>query len=676
MKKDSLLKKLDKLIEKDIIGKIKKQLQEKFKSNMLEFDKHGVLFHHEYKNYIPKEIQLHINEDGEVNLLNINTNNFIYPSAPKHYCQEQVEKYLKKPHHFFNKPSTKGGAYFKEAQYINKIHNLSIKAGTEKPNPFEMPVGMMVINGLGLGYFLDRLITELDIYNLCIIEPNKDLFYASLFILDWKKIFQKFYKTPGHGLQVNVDMNASATLNSIASMFNQIGEHQRLNVLIYHHLNSKAHHEISWDLMCNIANTYTPPGFFEDELISLAHSWQNVKNHIPILSPSFSSNKLEYPVFIIGNGPSLDQQLTFLKQHQDKAVLISCGSTLATLEKNDIVPDIHIEIERTSNTTHSLLGGNTKQYLKKITCVALNSVPYSALKLFKKSFIINKESDAGSLLLDTIANTEIKRINYSNPTVTNMGLSVAINLNFQNITLFGIDLAFSSTNQHHAENSEYYNIENETFTKFSVNTNTFDAPGNFRSSVKTTHELALSARVMGLLLSHHKDIDVININDGIKIPGCRSMQIEKLPPLNNEALPDNYILKLLSAVSLKFDGFTTYDEKSVNQIILSQLAPVINNVTYHKKIHSITDIYQDLNNIIASIRRTSKDNKIANQCLYGTFSSFLGYIYSVIIYIKDDTERRNIYHQSSNLFIEFLTGVLSELETVGLQPDSEQLKTE
>ena len=39
--------------------------------------------------------------------------------------------------------------------------------------------------------------------------------------------------------------------------------------------------------------------------------------------------------------------MDFLRENQDKIIIISCGTTLKALLKNNITPDIHVEMERT-----------------------------------------------------------------------------------------------------------------------------------------------------------------------------------------------------------------------------------------------------------------------------------------------------------------------------------------
>ena len=52
------------------------------------------------------------------------------------------------------------------------------------------------------------------------------------------------------------------------------------------------------------------------------------------------------PVAICASGPSLSESIDWLKENQNKVVLIACGSSLPVLIDNGITPDFQLVIER------------------------------------------------------------------------------------------------------------------------------------------------------------------------------------------------------------------------------------------------------------------------------------------------------------------------------------------
>ncbi|MGY2438006.1 6-hydroxymethylpterin diphosphokinase MptE-like protein, partial [Escherichia coli] len=71
-------------------------------------------------------------------------------------------------------------------------------------------------------------------------------------------------------------------------------------------------------------------GFFDDNVIALSHCVENIRKNIPFLvkGKSLDDKWREIPVFVIGNGPSLDIAIDKLKSYQHQVIILSCGSAL------------------------------------------------------------------------------------------------------------------------------------------------------------------------------------------------------------------------------------------------------------------------------------------------------------------------------------------------------------
>ena len=86
-------------------------------------------------------------------------------------------------------------------------------------------------------------------------------------------------------------------------------------------------------------------GFLEDELDMVRNSYHNLKsgNCKYYLKPD---DKHSIPAFVVAGGPSLDNDLEFLKTHQDAAIIVSCGTALSILLYAGITPDFQVEMEK------------------------------------------------------------------------------------------------------------------------------------------------------------------------------------------------------------------------------------------------------------------------------------------------------------------------------------------
>ena len=86
-------------------------------------------------------------------------------------------------------------------------------------------------------------------------------------------------------------------------------------------------------------------GFFDDEQQGFAHTIHNINAGYAFFSHGADIENLP-PVLLIGNGPSLDSHVNFIRQHQADSIIISCGTALSSLAKVGIKPDFHVEMER------------------------------------------------------------------------------------------------------------------------------------------------------------------------------------------------------------------------------------------------------------------------------------------------------------------------------------------
>lgn len=668
----SALDKLDKLIKKNETAEKKTKLKQQFEKNIKAFDAYGTTFHHEYINYEPTEIVLKEN-NGSYNLINLKNNQPVYPSDPETFTATQVEDYLKKPlrngAHYCRAKET----MFKQPIFHNKIIDYIVKNTCQEQalNKANLPVGLMIINGIGLGYHLPLLMEKFKIFNLVIIEHHKDIFFANLHVMDWQPILD-YYKQAGKSIQLNIDVPSRHIYSTVATLFHLIGDHHRHHCLVYNHLASSKNFMTSFDLLCNIDKLNTPAGFIEDEIISVAHTVENVKQGFPIAIHNQIIESMPMPAFVVGNGPSLDAMIPVLKAYQSQAFIISCGTTLATLENYGIVPDLHVELERTSMTTKALLSGNSKTYLKKIPCLALNNVPPQALSLFQSAAYFLKPGDTGASLLDNLSTKSLQQLTYPNPTVSNAGLSIALTLGFETIFLAGVDLGMSEDNRHHANKSEYYNNNNTTFQQFSVEKDTISAPGNFRATVNTTSTLKLSAQQMELLLTLHPNVNVYNLSDGLYIEGTKplpSNHIKHTLPRQFAYIDKKEIIAKIKSTQFELPSTCklTLNKQTAYVNVYGPALAFIEAVRFSPMPKDIVSVYQELNQIMTNLRALKKKFPAAFLLLHGSVSHFLALIYQSVLATTNHEEMVKFYGYACQVFLDFLNAMKEEIKHHGLE---------
>src|SRR5690606_30014369 len=89
-------------------------------------------------------------------------------------------------------------------------------------------------------------------------------------------------------------------------------------------------------------------GFIEDENLGIAHFLHKLKPQSIFIKKYPMPSDVQLPMaLIIGSGPSIDKQINYIKKVQNQCIIFSCSSSIEILYNNNIIPDFHVEIERT-----------------------------------------------------------------------------------------------------------------------------------------------------------------------------------------------------------------------------------------------------------------------------------------------------------------------------------------
>ena len=186
-------------------------------------------------------------------------------------------------------------------------------------------------------------------------------------------------------------------------------------------------------------------GFFDDALLSIAHSIGVMEREPSIMSykQSLPVDISQYPIFIIANGPSLDNDIEQIKAIKEIAVIVSCNSATTALLANDIMPDFHVALERTKSTADFLEHFISDEQRAEINLLVLNVMYPGVLDLFGWTGVGVKGHESGTVLLQMSqflkSGQVTPTLGYSNPLVGNTALSFFCTLGFKNIYLFGLD---------------------------------------------------------------------------------------------------------------------------------------------------------------------------------------------------------------------------------------------
>mgnify|MGYP000001969509 FL=1 len=479
-----------------------------------------------YKDYTPKKWLPIANSEGEVNLIKIDSLHTWYAESPKADCTLNFENFNEQP----NKDGLVLG--YRGTKLAHYIHYKFVKETEELLKQAEEDVGALpdkvpsiIMFGLGVGYQLEKLLDEHTVEKLFICEPNPDFFYASLFAIDWQVIFETVEKSETR-IYLNIGDDGTNLFRDLLSQFYAIGPYILNSTYFYQSYHNASLNSAISQLREQLQVVISMGEYFDHAYYGIAHTKEGMRRKIPLLVAN-PANKLNYddkevPIFIVGNGPSLDSSIEAIKEWQGQAIVVSCGTTLQALHRHGITPDFHAEIEQNRSTYDWAVLIGDLDYLKNITLISCNGIHPDTCDLYKDVLIAFKEGESSTVsALNVLDRANFTTLLNAFPTVSNFAIDLFSTIGFTNVYLIGVDLGFVDVKHHHSKSSGYYQDDGKETYDYTDSANTsLIVPGNFRPKVNTKHEFKVSRQVIEQVTSAKpKGQEFYNCSDGAKIQG-------------------------------------------------------------------------------------------------------------------------------------------------------------
>lgn len=642
---------IDSVIEKAKILELNLKMEMLLKHNLSILKEKVPALYNVFSNYEESELALYYDTDGDgyLNLVNTKNNLPVYPMDPGIFAAKQIELYVKRPLSYklsFTKSSDDLGQI--HAKYADKLVGYYTDEIPEQSKRDSLPESMrfMLMLGCGFGLHIADLLEKTDLKHLCIYEPHMDAFYASLHTTDWSLILEHFDRV-GYSIEFCIGMSARDTLLTVSNFLNREGAFNSVITYFYKHFDSPEVTEMLSLFLREFHLSAFGWGYFDDERLSLAHTVENHIKKIPVLNKTYQASDLmgDVPVFLVANGPSLDDCADLLKKNQNNSIIISCGTAIGSLYKMGIKPDIHIEMERTKPVIEWIEVGTDKEFRKGIKLVALNPVHPGVFDLFDDAYMALKPNDAGTAFMHSCLKPESNTVmaNASNPTVANCGFSVCMIMGFRNINLVGLDLSLKSAEQRHSKYSVYSDIESETESQIGYqfeDGGNFLVKGNFQEKVLTTPMYDNARSVFEYLLKFNKH-PTYNLSDGVFISGAEPRSIKdvsfKVENFDKNTLISSMFDEIFS--SEPFVEVTTHDEAkrriSLIKDALFDLKTLLNSPICSKQ--GVYDILNDLHKYTLSLSKSEK----TSMCFY-LLKGSVTYMTSLIALVINDLSEAEV----------------------------------
>lgn len=516
------------------------EAESRFKQNLSAFKEYYPNIYNAIIEFeVEGDLPIFVTSSGEGNILDQETGVAIYGDNPKKQAAEQVTANLNKPQiNHIDFRSYANASELDDRLHIQSIKQLGevVKAAGE-PEPLKRIEGSFptaIIFGVGLGYHIEELFERVNFNYTFIIEPSFQNFFLSLYCCDWKSVIERVEENSG-SLFFHVGISYDRFVDDLINIGKSVGVCCLTKCFYYRHLPTPRNNELINALFNRIYEIHGGYGFYNDSTTSIAHTVKNTASNANLMyrERQISSSYLDKPVYIVGNGPSLDESIDFIKETQSDAIIVAAGTALQTLLQYDITPDFHVLIERPRISYDVLIETLPESALKDINLLTMGLIYPDVLPMYKWSGLACKANDAGGDLLALSVWSETnKSVNYPlfcNPMVSNTALSFMVMMGFKQLYLFGVDNGYSEGGRHHASNSVY---DKGSLKDFIPPTAKRKLKGNLEGNVWATDLLATSNFQMERLLNHDlaKNIDCYNVGEGAYIKGAKPLKPELLLP--------------------------------------------------------------------------------------------------------------------------------------------------
>ncbi|WP_404838170.1 6-hydroxymethylpterin diphosphokinase MptE-like protein [Aeromonas media] len=633
----------------------------RFAQNMAAFRQYIPHIADIYEDYQPaRPFKFFCTENGQPNLAWLDDDVAVYGAEPYLICETLVKEFMEKgglSRFSFSQEANAIG--FVHVDYLNRLNAYldDISAREERLGQVPHEVPSAFIFGVGLGYHLGYLYERCKIGTLFLFEPDLDLFYASLFCFDWAPLLTYLHQE-NLGLHILLGQDEETIIKDFAAAIHSRGSFLIANAFIMWGYQNEKIRKLIEKVQQEYYLLVMGWGFFDDNLIALSHTINNIERAVPFLKKGgrIPSGYSRIPVFIIANGPSLDEAISVIEKNKDKAIIISCGSAISALHKVGIKPDIHVETERTKIVYDFLVNLNDPDYLRDVLFLSTDVIHPDCASLFKRSALAFKLSEPGAALYHNYFPhlNACAALGGVNPLVGNIGVSAPIHLGFKNLYLFGLDNGYKHKGHHHSKLSSYYNNEESAgaLGDMMYGDSLWRREGNFGGMVISNAMFDTSRRVIEQVLAANEDVRCFNCSDGAKIERARTLpsaEISLSMPVDKSALLGE-IVALCAPIPLsKPDVESLLDIEFFNIFIDKMVAEWQQDFTSRNDINQLM-----LRNFgyLAQISATRQQH--ISQVMVGSMNYVFTLLSSILYSFEGEKETLVLMKPAIELWLEFL----------------------
>lgn len=467
-----------------------------------------------------------IMEKGDFDIYDIVNDKYLYNKNPKKKNNDLIrnvqfnEKFsiLDIAQHFTFKHQNKIDRKDRfDLEYLGQSNTLTLNDTWEYANVLDdflenrtkklRKIDKFIFLGTLLGRHIPAIAKKIDAKAYLILERNLEIFRLSLFVVDYTIVANKGAIFSIMDSQRDEEKKLFDFLN-INKLENYLLKFSTTNINIDEYV----------DNILTILHTINPVGYdYNRKLYTFINRATKVWNsNYNILLFDKIKNKYEIfkntPILYLAAGPSLDENIDWIKENQNRFCIITIGAAYKKLLDNDI----HIDLIVTLDEQYQIL--NDKQFDEEtVSKISEDTIILASVLTNEK---ILKRFNKKNLFMYEIFNTFHKNnIAFDGFSVGEITLAILLQFNPKEIYLIGLDLALNQqTGESHSLGSNSgtskLNLgEEQNRETFSDKKSLIKVKGNLEKEVLTTPLFYTSIKsAESKILNRNKNIKIYNLS--------------------------------------------------------------------------------------------------------------------------------------------------------------------
>ncbi|RBQ30146.1 motility associated factor glycosyltransferase family protein [Aliarcobacter vitoriensis] len=507
-------------------------------------------------------------QDGDFDIYDIINDKYLYNNSPKRYNNELVRKIdfdekssiLNVSKHFLyefqEEVDRKDRFEFENSELISAMtfndtweySKITKDFLTNRKRRFK-DIKKFIFMGTLLGRHIPRIAQKIDAKIYLVLERNLEIFRLSLFTVDYtilaqndgvifsimddvEKLEQKILKFLNIGNLENYILKFSTTNINVAEYIDTIlrtlatldPTTYDYNRRMYVHLNR--------------ATKYLKGGY--KNLL-----FNNIKNDF---------NTFEnIPILYLAAGPSLDENIEWIKENQNKFFIVTIGAAYKKILLNNIRIDMITSLDESHFLATMQFDDESVSKINENTIILSGNMTHeNVLKKFNQEVLF---------LFELYKSINKDNIYFSGYSIGEVTLDILLHLNAKNIYLIGLDLALNQeTGESHSKGSDSVTSslnldEEQSRDTFSQVDSLIQTKGNHSDFVFTTPLFFSSIQATNdKLFKKEKDVNVYNLSyHGAYFENTIPIKKEKINTQDFKDINFNdiNILSLLKKYSIK-----------------------------------------------------------------------------------------------------------------------------